>query len=100
MQLLKKISNLIQKFLRRPRKESSAILKSKTPTFYIILMFLIGYVLKVAILDASQSGDVGTKILGLLVGGAVCFVVSFTYSKYPLFIFLRFCISSDKPQNG
>ena len=63
-------------------------------------MFLIGYVRKVAILDASQSGDVGTRILGLLVGGAVCFVVSFIYNKCPLFIFLRFCISSDKPQNG
>lgn len=45
------------------------------------LVFLIGYVLKVALLDASQSGDVATRILGLLVGGVVCFVVSFSYNK-------------------
>lgn len=45
------------------------------------LVFLIGYVLKVALLDASESGNIDSRILGLLIGGAVCFVVSFAYNK-------------------
>lgn len=45
------------------------------------LVFLIGYVLKVALLDASESGNIDSRILGLLIGGAVCFVVSFVYNK-------------------
>ncbi len=45
------------------------------------LTTMIGYVLKIALVDISRTGDTGKQILVLLAGGIVCFGVSFAYNK-------------------
>ena len=45
------------------------------------LSTMITYVFKIALLDIAQTGDMGRRVLILLLGGIVCFGVSFAYNK-------------------
>jgi len=55
--------------------------KKRKPLRLAGLASMIGYVLKIALVDISRTGDTGKQILVLLAGGIVCFGVSFAYNK-------------------
>lgn len=45
------------------------------------LTMMILYVLKIALVDVSMDGELGSRALILLLGGIVCYGVSFAYNK-------------------
>ncbi|MDE7244992.1 MAG: DUF2339 domain-containing protein [Oscillospiraceae bacterium] len=56
--------------------------RAKQKTIRVAGLFtMIAYVFKIALFDVAQTGDMSRRIFVLLLGGVVCFGVSFAYNK-------------------